>query len=34
MLMNGTAASLSLYHCRYCDMWHLTSRREWGTSEG
>jgi hypothetical protein len=28
MLMNGTASSLSVYHCRYCDLWHLTSRRE------
>ncbi len=28
MLMNGTASSLSVYECRYCSMWHLTSRRE------
>jgi hypothetical protein len=28
MLMNGTVDRLSVYHCRYCDLWHLTSRRE------
>ena len=28
MLMNGTAGRLSIYHCRYCDLWHLTSRKE------
>jgi hypothetical protein len=27
-LMNGTVNALSVYHCRYCDMWHFTSRRE------
>jgi hypothetical protein len=26
MLMNGT--QLSIYACRYCGMWHFTSRRE------
>jgi hypothetical protein len=28
MLMNGTIGRLSIYHCQYCDLWHLTSRRE------
>jgi len=27
-LMNGMADALAIYHCRYCDMWHLTRRRE------
>lgn len=24
--MNGMAKVLFTYHCRYCDMWHLTRR--------
>ncbi len=28
MLMNGTAAMLRTYECRYCGFLHLTSRKE------
>ena len=28
MLMNGMEQTLSVYRCRYCDLWHLTRRRE------
>jgi hypothetical protein len=28
MLANGTASSLTIYECRYCNLWHLTSRRD------
>ncbi|MDE2483491.1 MAG: hypothetical protein KGN02_15045 [bacterium] len=28
MLMNGMADALSVYRCRYCELWHLTRRRE------
>jgi hypothetical protein len=24
--MNGMSGVLYTYHCRYCDMWHLTRR--------
>lgn len=25
--MNGMSGVLFTYHCRYCDLWHLTRRR-------
>jgi len=28
MLMNGMAGVLSVYRCRYCEMWHFTKRRQ------